>query len=763
MIFFHGISGVLLGPYGALGHGKPVSRAGLRENRALARLQAVSVRWTVIRAAILSLVGSILILGLVQQPALAQGNADVRTTPPEVQEFIGLLDNPAVRTWLDQARANDPGKAGAAPPTDAVPAAMMANRLSLVREHLRTIAAALPRFPDEARNVADRLNLEFHERGLFGILVLIAAFVAFGYGSERVFWSATARTRSWITEHPTDTVVERLRMLGMLLGYGLTIVAVFGVGSIGAFLVFDWPPLLKQIVLAYLIAVVIVRLAMVFGHVLLVPGGRSLGDPKRYRVIPMPDVRARFWYRRLSLFIGYFAFGSATVNLLGVVGFSPELRKAAAYVLGLGLLATGLEAVWRRPRGGEQIETAQAGQRGRAALNALLTAYAILLWVLWVAGLTGMFWLAVVAFLLPAAIAVVQAAVAHVIRPAGDAEAPAGPPDVLEVCLERGLRALLIIAAAVWLAHAWQVDIAAMTDRDTLFTRLLRGALTSVVVILLADFLWQVAKAVINRKLAEMDVPAEPGTELAVHQARLRTLLPIFRNIFFVALAVLAGLMALSALGVEIGPLIAGAGVVGVAVGFGAQTLVKDVISGIFYLLDDAFRAGEYIQSRSYKGTVESFSLRSVKLRHHRGPVFTVPFGELGAVENMSRDWVIDKFMIAVSYDTDLEKARKLIKKIGQDLAADPELGKQIIEPLKMQGVEEFGEYGIQIRMKMTTKPGEQFVIRRKALASIKHLFDANGIRFAAPSVHVSGGEDAAPAAAQLVVEKLRQVPTAGE
>ena len=111
-------------------------------------------------------------------------------------------------------------------------------------------------------------------------------------------------------------------------------------------------------------------------------------------------------------------------------------------------------------------------------------------------------------------------------------------------------------------------------------------------------------------------------------------------------IAVLAGLMALSALGVEIGPLIAGAGVVGVAVGFGAQTLVKDVISGIFYLLDDAFRVGEYIQSGSYKGTVESFSLRSVKLRHHRGPVYTVPFGELGAVQNMSRDWVIDKFQI---------------------------------------------------------------------------------------------------------------------
>ena len=130
--------------------------------------------------------------------------------------------------------------------------------------------------------------------------------------------------------------------------------------------------------------------------------------------------------------------------------------------------------------------------------------------------------------------------------------------------------------------------------------------------------------------------------------------------------------MALSALGVQIGPLIAGAGVVGVAVGFGAQTLVKDVISGMFYLLDDAFRVGEYIQSGSYKGTVESFSLRSVKLRHHRGPLYTVPFGELGAVQNMSRDWVIDKMSVGVTYDTDLDKVKKLIKQIGTGAAGRP-------------------------------------------------------------------------------------------
>ena len=225
----------------------------------------------------------------------------------------------------------------------------------------------------------------------------------------------------------------------------------------------------------------------------------------------------------------------------------------------------------------------------------------------------------------------------------------------------------------------------------------------------------------------------------------------------------MAVLMAFSALGVQVGPLIAGAGVVGVAVGFGAQTVVKDIISGMFYLLDDAFRVGEYIISGSYKGTVESFLLRSIKLRHHRGYLYTVPFGELGAVQNMSRDWVIDKLTVSVTYDTDLDKVKKVIKEVSKELMADPELAANVIEPLKMQGVEQFGDFAIEIRMKMMTKPGEQFVIRRRAYGMIKKAFSANGIEFALPTVTVAGGGEAHAAAAQKGLELVHPpAPAAG-
>ena len=167
----------------------------------------------------------------------------------------------------------------------------------------------------------------------------------------------------------------------------------------------------------------------------------------------------------------------------------------------------------------------------------------------------------------------------------------------------------------------------------------------------------------------------------------------------------------------------------------------------MFYLLADAFRVGEYVQAGRSKGTVEGFSIHSVRLRHHRGPVFTVPFNLVGAVENMSRDWVIDKIAIGVTYDSDLEKARKLIKQIGLDLQKDPEFAPLIIEPLKMQGVDELGDYAVQIRAKMMTVPGEQFAIRRKAYAKIKKAFDENGIKFAFPTVQVAGETEAVTAA----------------
>ena len=678
--------------------------------------------------------------------ALPAGAQDAPAAAPEqaparVQELLQLLQDPAVRDWLAQNRAAEaaPTQAPAAEP-EMTASGFVAGRIAAVRRHVADLFAALPTLPEQFNRCFVILSLEFEEHGLIGVLLLIAGFIALGFGAEQLYRWLTTGFRNRLIAQPLDTVTQRLRAVAIRLAYGIGLVASFAVGSVGGFLVLDWPPLLREIGLGYLLAFLVLRLFLVAGRFLLAPGG------ERFRILPMSTPAAWFWYRRLGLFSGWLAFGWVTIGLLGTLGMAVDARYVVAYLLGLGLLAIGLESVWRAP-----------SERLGRARKWLLSLYYVLLWILWAINAMHAFWLAVAVFGLPAAIAAMQRAVTHVLRPPGAADAGETTPGVIAASLARGLRTLFIILAALLLARAWQLDLVALTAQDTLATRLTRGAINAVLIVLVADFAWHVLRAMIDRKLAETPALGQLDTEEARRRARLRTLLPILRNVILIVLVAMALLMALAALGIDIGPLIAGAGVVGVAIGFGAQTLVKDIISGVFFLLDDAFRIGEYVQSGSYKGTVESFSLRSVKLRHHRGPLTTVPFGELGAIENMSRDWVIDKLTIGVTYDTDLDKAKKLIKQVGKELAADPEFAPHIIETLKMQGVEQFGDFAIQIRMKMMTKPGEQFVIRRKALAMIKKVFDANVIKFAFPTVQVAGGtSDAQAAMAQQALQMAK-------
>lgn len=219
--------------------------------------------------------------------------------------------------------------------------------------------------------------------------------------------------------------------------------------------------------------------------------------------------------------------------------------------------------------------------------------------------------------------------------------------------------------------------------------------------------------------------------------SRLATLLPLFRNFILIVLIVTITLIILMEMGVNVGPLFAGAGVVGVAVGFGSQALVRDIFSGGFFLFDDAFRKGEYLDIGGVKGTVEKISVRSFQLRHHLGALHTIPFGEIQVMTNYSRDWVIMKLKLRVTYDTDVEKVRKLIKNLGVELLDDPVIGENFIQPLKSQGVIEMQDSAMIIRVKFMTKPGDQWLVRKKVYEEIRSLFEREGIHFAHKEVTV--------------------------
>jgi small-conductance mechanosensitive channel len=188
---------------------------------------------------------------------------------------------------------------------------------------------------------------------------------------------------------------------------------------------------------------------------------------------------------------------------------------------------------------------------------------------------------------------------------------------------------------------------------------------------------------------------------------------------------------------VNVGPLFAGAGLVGIAIGFGAQTLIRDIFSGAFYLIDDAFRKGEYVDIGQVKGVVEKISMRSFQLRHHLGALHTVPFGEIKQLTNYSRDWVMMKLPLRLTYDTDVEKVRKLIKKLGQQLLEDPVIGPMFMQPLKSQGVYAMEDSAMIVRVKFMTRPGDQFVTRKVIYSAIREIFEREGIHFAHREVTV--------------------------
>src|SRR6516162_5432358 len=249
-----------------------------------------------------------------------------------------------------------------------------------------------------------------------------------------------------------------------------------------------------------LVAFLVLRIATVVSHFLLAP------HHERFRIIPMDTAATRFWHRRLVWFVGWFAFGWVIVGFGVPLGYTLEARELVAYALGLVLVAIALDAVWRRPAPVHEVgeESSAVTRRfGRGTANTALSVGIVLLWVFWVIHAMASFWLVLVVMALPLAISIARRALHNLLSPPGSLQAAGGPPSVLAVCIERGIRAALIIAAVAVLAWGWGIDLTHYRDQETLVGRVADGVLSAVVIVLIADFLWQAMKTAIDRKLAE--------------------------------------------------------------------------------------------------------------------------------------------------------------------------------------------------------------------------------------------------------------------
>ncbi len=243
------------------------------------------------------------------------------------------------------------------------------------------------------------------------------------------------------------------------------------------------------------------------------------------------------------------------------------------------------------------------------------------------------------------------------------------------------------------------------------------------------------------------DVPNEA-------EKRAETLVRLLRQAVLIMLWIVAGLVVLRQFGVEIGPILASAGVAGVAVGFGAQNLVRDIISGFFMILENQVRVGDVAIINGTGGLVEQINFRTIILRDLSGTVHVFPNGTVNTMSNMTREWSAYVYDIGVAYKEDVDEVIQLIQKVGAELKEDSHYGPLMVADLEVFGVDNFADSAVVIKGRLRTKPIKQWEVGREFRRRIKHAFDKAGIEIPFPHRSIYFGEASGPVLAQLVNQR---------
>jgi small-conductance mechanosensitive channel len=692
-------------------------------------------------------------------PAAAAATLPEAFAPEDVDRLVAPLSEREARQWLIDRLKND-----ATQVPDGGDVAMhgavgfiqgFQDTTMMLSERAEELLAAVRALPDTwqsmFRNLTDAEGWPAMWRAIGVFLLLVAA----GLLAERLL----SRTLAPLRAKLNGTVVDRwLVRVGCLLARVLldvTSILAFALVGAGLSFVFyaRFDPM-RWFILTYFLVIVITWGVSIGSRFLFAPSAAGL------RLLPLSDAQAQALYRWTLAIALLGSFGVLTAAMLVVLGLPPVLFNLLVVITGFGVLLILIALVWsyrelvaERLAGDPRSSTPIA--RGlRASLNqswhVFATLYLVLVWVMWapnrILGRLDQANAAVFSLSLFVAIPFVDRLVASMLDRLTRFQLGEDPSDTemererqFRQMLRVSVRLVIVLVALLALAEAWGVGILALLATPT--GSAVGHAVVNISITLLLGYLvWGVLRGAIDRHLPKDEERAlqELGGEGGgAGGTRAETLLPLLRSFLFAVLVVIATLVVLSSVGVDIGPLLAGASIVGLAIGFGSQKLVQDIVAGIFFLIDDAFRVGEYIEAGNMKGVVESISVRSMRLRHHLGAVQTLPYGEIQAVRNHSRDWVIMKLEIRVPYDTDIEKVRKTIKKTGQQMLEDPVIGPNFLQPLKSQGVFRVEESALIIRMKFTAVPGEQWVIRREAYRRVRDALAAAGISFAHREVTV--------------------------
>lgn len=230
---------------------------------------------------------------------------------------------------------------------------------------------------------------------------------------------------------------------------------------------------------------------------------------------------------------------------------------------------------------------------------------------------------------------------------------------------------------------------------------------------------------------------AAAAAEEPRRQAQLRTLGPLLIGVTRSAILIVAVLMALGEIGVKIGPLLAGAGVVGIALGFGAQSLVKDFLTGVFLIVEDIVSVGDIVTIGGSGGLVEQMTLRTIRLRDFDGALHVFPYGEAQVVHNLTKTFSYYVFDLQISYGSDIDRALAVMKQVGQEMQAEPDFRDKILEAIEVVGVDSLGDSGVALKARIKTKPIQQWTVGREYNRRIKMAFDREGVEIPFPHMKV--------------------------
>ncbi|WP_053070621.1 mechanosensitive ion channel family protein [Halomonas sp. PR-M31] len=291
----------------------------------------------------------------------------------------------------------------------------------------------------------------------------------------------------------------------------------------------------------------------------------------------------------------------------------------------------------------------------------------------------------------------------------------------------------------IWVVFAelalrvWDVSLLGIGADSPISARIGRALLGIGLTVMLAWLIWIIADTGIQRAL---NTSARTRGR-RVYNARAQTITPLLRNVVLVTIVIIASIVGLANLGVNVTPLLAGAGVIGLAIGFGAQTLVQDLITGLFILIEDSLAVGDFVKLGEFMGAVEGLTMRTVRLRDLDGVVHIIPFSEIKSIHNMSRQFGIALMYLSIPHTMKIDDATTLMKEVAEDLRKDPVLRHLIWSPLEFQGIQRFEEGAAVLRIRMRTKPEYQWDVTRAFNLRLKQRLDQDGQDLAMPRLNV--------------------------